>query len=63
MQKLDPPLALEKLESVGKLGKIPSWFGSLPNLTKLVLCYNEFDEERFLKLPRVAALQNSKIIG
>ncbi|ERM98723.1 disease resistance RPP8-like protein 3 [Amborella trichopoda] len=52
-----PPLALEKLLLRGKLGRVPSWFGRLPNLTKLLLWWSELDEEGFSKLQELPQLK------
>ncbi|KAM3729389.1 hypothetical protein ACB098_12G007800 [Castanea mollissima] len=50
---LRPPSNLQKLVLCGKLEKVPQWFHSLQNLTKLYLHWSRLEEDL---LPHIAAL-------
>ncbi|XP_050152667.1 disease resistance protein RPM1-like isoform X2 [Malus sylvestris] len=54
-----PPPDLQKVILVGKLEKVPLWFGSLHNLTALQLQWSRLEEDL---LPHIQALPNLGIL-
>ncbi|ERN05730.1 hypothetical protein AMTR_s00006p00245940 [Amborella trichopoda] len=58
---LQPPALLEKLQLSGKLEKLPSWFGTLRNLTKLILLSSKLNEEGFYELQELPRLRILKL--
>ena len=51
-----PPSYLQKLELVGRLNRLPHWFGSLSNLTHLYLGRSYLQDDMVLSLHKLSAL-------
>ncbi|KAM1451638.1 hypothetical protein ACFX2I_038720 [Malus domestica] len=55
-----PPPGLQKVYLAGKLEKVPLWFGSLHNLTRMSLRWSRLEED---VLPHIQALPNLERLG
>ncbi|XP_047165861.1 disease resistance protein RPM1-like [Vigna umbellata] len=60
LQSLNPPLSLKRLYLYGRLGELPSWISTLPNLIRLYLKWSDLKQDplHYLKdLPQLLYLE------